>query len=109
MEGDTETVVRAVLDAARGGDMTAARLVLDRIAPVRKGRPVTFAMPALRTAADVTEALAAVAQLMAAGELTPDEACAVVAVIDGARKSIETAELEKRLAAIESHIANRGN
>jgi hypothetical protein len=32
MQGDSEAIVRAVIDAAKGGDMTAARIVLDRIA-----------------------------------------------------------------------------
>jgi hypothetical protein len=30
MAGDAEAVVRAIIDAAKGGDMTATRLVLDR-------------------------------------------------------------------------------
>jgi hypothetical protein len=33
MQNDTEAVVRAVVEAAKGGDMTAARLILDRIVP----------------------------------------------------------------------------
>jgi hypothetical protein len=39
MQGDSEAIVRAVIKAAKGGDMTAAKVVLDRIAPIRKGRP----------------------------------------------------------------------
>jgi hypothetical protein len=58
-------------DAARNGDMTAARIVIDRLVPVRKGAPVTFNLPAIKTAADVVSALGTVAQEMAAGELTP--------------------------------------
>ena len=42
MADDTEAVMRAVIDAAKGGDMTAARLILDRIAPARKGCPISF-------------------------------------------------------------------
>ena len=40
MANDAEDVVKAVVAAAKGGDMTAARLVLDRIAPPCRGRPV---------------------------------------------------------------------
>ena len=32
------------------GDMTAARLILDRIVPVRKGRPVRLPLPPVKTA-----------------------------------------------------------
>jgi hypothetical protein len=101
MNDDAEAIVRAVLGAAREGDMTAAKIVLDRIAPIRKGRPLTFVMPSISTAADVTKALAAVAKLMAAGDLTPEEASSVVAVIEGARKAIETEDLERRIVALE--------
>ena len=39
MQDDARDIVRVVLEAAKGGDMTAARLILERIFPVRKGRP----------------------------------------------------------------------
>jgi len=40
MQDDAKDIVRAVLEAAKGGDMTAARLIMERIFPVRKGRPI---------------------------------------------------------------------
>lgn len=40
MQDDAKDIVKVVLEAAKGGDMTAARLILERIAPVRRGRPV---------------------------------------------------------------------
>jgi uncharacterized protein DUF5681 len=101
MADDTEAVVRAVVDAAKGGDMTAARLVLDRIAPARKGCPISFPLPAIDTTADVTKALSAVVASIASGELTPEEATAVSSVIETKRKAIETQELEKRVVALE--------
>jgi len=38
MGNDVEAVTRAVVDAAKRGDMVAARLILERLVPVRKGR-----------------------------------------------------------------------
>jgi hypothetical protein len=35
MEGGAEAIVQAVVDAAANGDIAAARLVLDRVVPVR--------------------------------------------------------------------------
>src|SRR3954471_22446611 len=52
-------VMQAVVDAARGGDMRAADILLSRLWPQRKGRPVALDLPALNTAADVAVALAA--------------------------------------------------
>ena len=105
MEADTEAVVLAVLDAAKGGDMTAARLVLDRIAPVRKGRPVTLELPKVDTAADVLAAVGVTVAAMAAGSITPDEAATVAAVLETKRRAIETTEIETRLRALEDRKA----
>jgi hypothetical protein len=102
MQDDVEGVVRAVIGKARSGDMAAARLVLDRILPPRKGRPISFPLPEIETAAHVTQALGVVASLMADGEITPDEASAVAGVIETKRKAIETQELEQRVAALEA-------
>jgi hypothetical protein len=49
MEGEAEAVVRTVVAKAKRGDMRAARLVLDRIAPLRRGRPVAIKLPEVRT------------------------------------------------------------
>src|ERR1700674_774967 len=45
-EGDAVVIARAVVSKAKGGDMVAARLVLDRMWPAPKGRTVAFAAPA---------------------------------------------------------------
>lgn len=105
METDAEDVVRAVITAAKAGDMTAARLVLDRIAPARKGRAVRFTLPPVETPSDVVTALGAVVRAVAAGELTTDEAAAVAALLEAKRKALETVEMERRLAALETVTA----
>ena len=47
---------------AKGGDMAAARIILDRVWPARKSRPVALDLPEIKTAADVVAALGAAAQ-----------------------------------------------
>jgi len=102
MEGDAADVVRAVLTAAKAGDMTAARLVLERVSPVRKGRPLVFDLPTVDTAADVLTALGDVVRQVADGTLTTDEAAAVAGLLETKRKAIETVEIERRLSALEN-------
>lgn len=101
MQKDADAIVQAVVDAAKAGDPTAMRLCVERLIPVRRGRPVTFAMPKLKTASDVGDAISAIAAAMSTGELTPDEAGSVAAVVELRRKAIETTELEKRIIALE--------
>jgi predicted transcriptional regulator len=81
--------------------VTALRLCLDRLAPARKDSPVTIAMPAVRTAAEALEASAVVLAAVAAGEVTPDEAGRVMALLTAHRGIIETGELERRITALE--------
>src|SRR5271165_5322197 len=51
LEDEGEAVARRVIEAALGGDMIAARLVLERIVPPRRERAVAFGLPPLRSAA----------------------------------------------------------
>jgi hypothetical protein len=103
MADDAAGIVRAVIAAAQGGDMTAAKLVLDRIAPVRKGRPVGIALPPVQTAADVAIAVGTVVEAVSGGSLTPEEGQMFSSILEGRRKALETEELEQRIAALEQH------
>ena len=104
---DGADVVRAVLAAAKNGDMQAARLVLDRIVPVRKGRSIRLDLPIIGSAADVLTALSSTVAAMAEGEITPDEAAVVAGVLETKRKAIETVELETRLSRLEQQVGSR--
>ena len=107
-EGAAE-VMRAVVEAAKGGDMRAADILLRRLWPERKGRPVAVELPPLEGGAGgVAAALGAVAEAVAGGDLSPEEGQAVAAVLETQRRAIETAELEARIAALETR-AGKGN
>jgi len=55
----------------------------------------------MESAADVVKALSIVAAEMASGNITPEEAQAVAAVLEGKRRAVETVALEARIAALE--------
>jgi hypothetical protein len=103
-EAGAAEVLEAVLQAAKCGDMRAASILLDRVWPTRKGRAVEVALPEVASAADLVPALAAVAAAMGRGEVTPEEARAMCAVLEIQRRVIETAELEARVAALEECV-----
>jgi hypothetical protein len=100
MEKDIEGITNVVVAQALEGSLEAAALILARIVPVRKGRPVTFAMPNMN-AVGVSEAFSAVIAAVAAGRLTCEEGKAVADLLDMQRKAIETGELAERFAALE--------
>ena len=98
-----EDILNKMVETAKTGDLRAADLVLQRIWPVRKGRPLSLSLPlpVIKTAADVVTALGTVADLVGAGEVTPDEGAALAAIFESKRRAIETVDLEARLSALE--------
>jgi hypothetical protein len=101
MQDDAREVVAAVVAAAKGGDMAAAKLILDRIAPPRKGGPIRFALPEIHSVADLTTAMSGVTEALAAGYLSPEEASAVSAAVETVRRCFELTTVETRLRALE--------
>jgi len=104
MADDASDVMQSVIDAAKDGDMTAARIIVDRIAPVRKGRPLEIDIPSIAAPGDVVSAYASILGNLASGHLTPDEAQQVSAVVEASRKAIETEQLAQRIDDLERKI-----
>ena len=101
MEGEHERLTRIAIDKALDGDTAALRLCLDRIARPRRDAPISFDLSPVRTAADAAAASASVLASVARGEVTPDEAGRIMALL-GSHKSIMAAsDLEQRIAALE--------
>ena len=101
LEGEHEALTRRAVEKALEGDTTALRLCLDRIAPARKDAPVSITLPAIRSATDAVKASAAVLAAVAAGEVTPDEAGRIMALLTAHKTIVETGDLERRVAALE--------
>lgn len=99
--GEGEAITRKAVDMALQGEMTAIRLCLERLVPVRKDAPVPFHMPPMANAGDSAAAMSGVLQALAAGDMTPSEASSIAGVIETYRKTLETTELEDRIIALE--------
>src|SRR3954453_295204 len=70
-----EAVFQAVLTAAtQDGDMAAAKLLIDRVIPSRRGAPVSFHIRPLTPPEDGAPAYADLLDDVGAGRLTPEEA-----------------------------------
>jgi hypothetical protein len=105
LEGEAEALTRKAVETALAGDVSALRLCLDRIAPPRKDAPVTFTLPSMTTAADAAQAAGAVLATVAEGALTPLEGAQIMALIEAFRKTLETCDLEARVASLEASVA----
>jgi len=101
MEGEHEQLTRIAIDKALGGDTAALRLCLDRIAPPRRDVPVSIALPPVRSAEEAAEASSSVLASVAKGEVTPDEAGRVMALLAAHKSIVAAGDLERRIAALE--------
>lgn len=102
LDGQAEELTQKAVDLAKEGDTTALRLCLERLAPARKDTPVSFDLPPMETAQDASEAAQAVLQAVSEGELTPSEAAGVMALVESYRRTLETTDLEERIAKLEA-------
>ena len=100
--GEAEALTRCAVEKALEGDTTALRLCLDRIAPAPKDSAVSFAMPPINDAEDAAQAAASVLEALSKGELTPDEATRVMALLDRYTRIVEISGLEARIAQLEA-------
>ena len=86
---------------------TQHKLCLERILPIRRRRPVLFALPPIESVSDLPVAMAAVVAAVADGTLTPEEAASISAVLEAQRRAVETAQLEQRIAVLEAARGER--
>lgn len=102
LDGEAEALTRKCVDMALAGDSGALRLCLDRLCPPVRERAIDagLVLPEL-TADNLPRAVATIVEAVAAGHLLPGEGQALIGMLEGLRKSIELAELEKRIAALE--------
>lgn len=107
MEQGGGEIVEKVMEAAKGGDMQACRIVIDRLVPPAKEKPISIKLPELTNLAACADAHSQVAAAVAEGDLLPGEGQALASLIDGQRKHYEAAMLEERVAALEEALRGR--
>ena len=102
LEGEAEGLTRKAIEMALAGDGPALRLCLDRIAPPRRDGPVSFPLPPISSAGDAVTASTSLLQAVATGDVTPDEAGRVMALLTAHKALVEAGDLEARITALEA-------
>jgi hypothetical protein len=95
-------LVQVMLERALDGDMRAADLLLSRIWPARRGRPVEITARPIRDVTDYVPAATDVANAVLRGEMTAQEGQALSRVFDTQLRSITAVEFEHRLREVEA-------
>jgi hypothetical protein len=101
LAGEAEAITRVAIEKAKAGDVTSLRLCVERIIPLRKGRPVNIDLPEVETTADLPPLISRVIRAVAEGEITPEEGASLGSMIEQAWRSYAMADTEARLRALE--------
>jgi len=101
LDGEAEALTRKAIELAKGGDLTALRLCMDRLLPPRKDRPVSLDLPRIDSARDVPIAISALLAAVAAGELEPSDAGEVTKLLGAYARAVEINELAERVDNLE--------
>jgi hypothetical protein len=104
LDGQAKALTQKAVDLALSGDLIALRMCLDRILPVRKNRPIEFALPTIETIADAPKAIGAISAAVASGEITVSDAADVSRLVEAYVRAIEASDLDKRLRALEEVV-----
>ena len=104
-----QTISRRAVELALAGDLTAIRLVLERLVSPARDRPIKIELPSIKAAGDLIAAASALTDAVAGGDITPNEASALSNLVGNTAKAIETFELSERLARLEEQMAGKGS
>ena len=88
--------------ATEDGDVNAARLLIDRAIPSRRGAPVSFSLRPLRSPPDCGDALDDLLVAVSEGKLTRDEA---FSYCRQARRAVPSVELAAEIDALKAQLA----
>ena len=101
LAGDVPEILAGLVLAAKGGDVQAARLILERILPPIKPIEQAVALQ-LPEGGTLTAQGRAVLSAVADGELAPSQGAALLGAIGTLARVTEIDELSARIAALEA-------
>lgn len=107
IEAESEEICRQVINQAKEGNIQAAKIILDRLLPPKKDRPIHFKLPMIHNAADALKASRLICNAVGSGELTPTEGESLSKIVEIHVKNIELFDFGIRLEAIEQHIGEK--
>ena len=101
---DVPEILAGLVEAAKGGDMQAARLILERVLPPVKSieQPVELQWPAEGT---LTAQGRAVLAAVADGAVAPSQGAQLLAAISSLARVTEVDELLSRIVALEERTS----
>ena len=103
LEPDAPEILQTMVAAAKGGDVQAARLILERILPPVK--PIEQCIELALVGDTLTDKGKAVLGAISTGELAPGQGSQLITAIGALARVIELDDLERRISELESFNA----
>jgi hypothetical protein len=103
LKGEEVELVRSGIERAKAGDTQMLKFFLERILP--KDRSVRLAIPEMKRAGDAVNALGAIIDAVADGQIAPSEAASLATLVASYVRTMSVYDLEDRLDKIERDLS----
>jgi hypothetical protein len=103
LNGEEVELVRTGIERAKAGDTQLLKFFLDRI--LARDRSVHIEIPQMKRADDAVDALGAIINAVADGQITPGEGASLATLVEAYARTINVHELEARLDKFERKLS----
>jgi len=97
-------IIKTLVGLAKGGDVAAAKVLLDRICPALKPQAMPISLP---TNGTLTEQGSEIIKATMAGQIPPDIGSQLITALSNQGKLIELQEMAERLQRLEKMLESR--
>ncbi|MDP3332599.1 MAG: DUF5681 domain-containing protein [Methylococcaceae bacterium] len=101
---DMPEIIKTLVGLAKGGDVAAAKVLLDRICPALKPQAMPISLP---TNGTLTEQGNEIIKATMAGQIPPDVGSQLITALSNQGKLIELQEMADRLQRLEKMLESR--
>jgi hypothetical protein len=98
---NVEKIIARLQQAAEGGDVQAARTLLERALPIYRTTTAPVELPELASAQELTDKALSVLDAVADGRMPPDVGSQLVSAIGAVASLSKADDLARRIAALE--------
>ena len=102
IEAAAPSIVRVLITAAQGGDINAARLLLDRVLPVARSACIDQPIELSGSPAEQCEQIK---RAVAGGRLSLEAAETMIAVIEATQRVTDAVQMVDRIARLEQQLS----
>jgi hypothetical protein len=95
-------LLKRLVDLAKAGDVQAIKLILDRVAPPLRPQSAPVEIPALATAASLTDKARAILAAVADGSIGTDQGHDLLSALGSVARIIETDSIAARVEILEN-------